>query len=47
MSERRDERVSAYTGQVLTVTNGEPIPQAVTIDCGDYGTIMFNACLSG
>ena len=47
MSERRDEHVGASTGEIVTVTNEGLTPQAVTVDCGNYGTIMFNLPING
>ena len=47
MSERRDERVTATTGDIITVNFGGLAPQTVTVDCGEYGTIMFNVAIGG
>ena len=47
MSERRDESVTATTGDVVTVNREGLVPQAVTVDCGEYGTIMVDVAGGG
>ena len=47
MSERRDERVISVTGDIVILTNGGLTPIAVTVDCGEYGTIMFDVAGGG
>ena len=47
MSERRDESVTATAEEIVTVNHEGLVPQAVTVDCGEYGTIMFNVAIGG